>query len=153
VTARDRKHEPVEREGEHRRRDAADENRGEVAGLQSAEDEVTEARRADRRGQRSLPTVHAAEVRSPATIVGKASGNSTRRNRWARVIPTPRAASITAGSMPDSTVTVLRSIGSRLESVRPRKAGRAPIPDPPTSASNSLCATRSVTASTTVVSP
>ena len=62
----------------------------------------------------AMPTVHTAEVRTPATIVGNASGSSTRRRRCPRVMPTPRAASITAGSTPDSPVTVLRSMGSRL---------------------------------------
>jgi len=62
----------------------------------------------------AVPTTHTAAVRSPATITGSASGSSTRQSCWRGVMPTPSAASRTAGSTPASPVTVLRRIGSRL---------------------------------------
>jgi hypothetical protein len=56
--------------------------------------------------------VHTAAVRTPAMITGAARGSSTRHSRWRSVMPTPRAASITAGSTPVRPATVLRRIGS-----------------------------------------
>ncbi len=60
----------------------------------------------------AMPTPTTAAVRMPATITGNASGSSTRRNCWAAVIPTPRAASRISGAMPRNPVTVLRTMGS-----------------------------------------
>ena len=60
----------------------------------------------------AVPMVSTAAVRTPAIATGAASGASTRRNRWRGVMPTPRAASITAGSSPVSAATPFRSIGS-----------------------------------------
>jgi hypothetical protein len=58
--------------------------------------------------------VSTADVRIPATITGIASGSSTRRSCSDGVIPTPCAASITAGSIEESPATVFLSTGSRL---------------------------------------
>jgi hypothetical protein len=60
-----------------------------------------------------VPTIQTADVRTPPTITGSASGSSTRTSSSRGVIPTPRAASRSAGSMPASPVTVLRRIGRR----------------------------------------
>ena len=62
----------------------------------------------------AVPTTHTAAVRSPATITGSASGSSTRKSCCAGVMPTPRAASISAGETPAMPVTVLRKMGSTL---------------------------------------
>jgi hypothetical protein len=62
----------------------------------------------------AVPTTHTAAVRMPATITGSARGSSTRASCCRSVIPTPRAASITAGSTPSIPATVLRRIGSVL---------------------------------------
>ena len=53
-----------------------------------------------------------AAVRMPAIITGSASGSSTMISDCRRVMPTPLAASISAGSMPLSPVMPLRSTGS-----------------------------------------
>ncbi len=42
-------------------------------------------------------------------------------------MPTPRAASVSAGSSPANPVTVFRSTGSTLYNVRPMNAGRNPM--------------------------
>ncbi len=60
----------------------------------------------------AVPTTQTAAVRSPATITGIASGSSTRRSSSASVMPTPRAASTSAGSTPAIPTSVLRRIGS-----------------------------------------
>jgi hypothetical protein len=62
----------------------------------------------------AVPITHVAAVRMPAMMVGSASGSSTISSDCARVMPTPRAASLTAGSMPLSPVIVFRSTGSML---------------------------------------
>jgi hypothetical protein len=56
--------------------------------------------------------VHTAAVRTPAMITGAARGSSTCSSRWRSVMPTPFAASTTAGSTPVRPATVFRSIGS-----------------------------------------
>ena len=48
----------------------------------------------------------------PAIITGSASGSSTMNSDCRAVMPTPWAASISAGSMPLSPVMLLRSTGS-----------------------------------------
>ncbi|MNF03890.1 hypothetical protein D3C80_2032950 [compost metagenome] len=53
------------------------------------------------------------EVRMPARITFRASGNSTRQSTCSGAMPMPRAASSTAGSMPRRPVRLLRRIGSR----------------------------------------
>ena len=60
----------------------------------------------------AVPTIQTAAVRMPATITGIASGSSTRARRWRSVMPTPAAASRSAGSTPAIPATVLRRIGS-----------------------------------------
>jgi hypothetical protein len=60
----------------------------------------------------AVPITHTAAVRTPAMIMGAASGSSTRQRRCRRVIPTPRAASRIAGSSPTMAVTPLRRMGS-----------------------------------------
>ena len=60
----------------------------------------------------AMPTTQTVEVRRPATMTGMASGSSTRQSCCHSVMPTPRAASVSAGSTPAMPVTVLRSTGS-----------------------------------------
>ena len=60
-------------------------------------------------------------------MTGMANGNSTRLSRWFGVMPTPRDASISAGSTPAIPVTVLRKIGSTPYNVSPMMAGRKPM--------------------------
>ena len=60
-------------------------------------------------------------------MTGMARGSSTRRSCCHGVMPTARAASVSAGSTPPMPVTVLRSIGRMPYSVRPMKAGRNPM--------------------------
>jgi hypothetical protein len=62
----------------------------------------------------AVPTTQTVAVRTPATMTGAPRGSSTRSSRWPSVIPTPRAASTSAGSTLRIPSTVLRSIGSRL---------------------------------------
>jgi len=59
-----------------------------------------------------VPITQTAAVRMPAMITGSASGSSTDNSDCCSVMPTPWAASRTAGSMPFSPVIVLRSTGS-----------------------------------------
>ncbi|MEJ0042583.1 MAG: hypothetical protein WDM81_10365 [Rhizomicrobium sp.] len=59
-----------------------------------------------------MPITHTAAVRMPAMMTGAASGSSTWNSDWLGVMPTPRAAIFTAGSMPASPVIVLRNTGS-----------------------------------------
>jgi hypothetical protein len=56
--------------------------------------------------------VQTAAVRTPAMITGAASGSSTCHRRWAGVMPTPSAASMTARSTPRMPVAAFRSMGS-----------------------------------------
>ncbi len=60
----------------------------------------------------AAPMVHTAAVRTPAMITGAASGSSTRKRRWASVMPMPRAASEAAGSTPTIPATPFLRIGS-----------------------------------------
>ena len=60
----------------------------------------------------ATPTDITAATRSPATIAGSATGSSTMNSRCARVMPMPRAASISAGSTLSRPVAVLRTMGS-----------------------------------------
>ena len=56
--------------------------------------------------------VQTAAVRTPAMITGAASGSSTWKSFWRGVMPTPSAASFSAGSTPVTPVTPFRRIGS-----------------------------------------
>jgi hypothetical protein len=49
-----------------------------------------------------------AATRKPATITGKASGNSTRHSSWRASMPMPRAASITSTDTSRMPVATLR---------------------------------------------
>ena len=60
----------------------------------------------------AMPMVQTAAVRMPAMIVGAANGACTQSSFCRRVMPTPSAASVIAGSTPVSPVTALRMIGS-----------------------------------------
>ena len=54
-------------------------------------------------------TVVTVAIRRPAMIAGSASGSSTRRRIWPRVIPRPAAASRTSDGTSRSPVRVLRN--------------------------------------------
>jgi hypothetical protein len=60
----------------------------------------------------AAPIVQTAAVRTPAMITGAASGSSTCISFWREVIPTPSAASVTAGSTPRMPAVPFRRIGS-----------------------------------------
>ena len=60
----------------------------------------------------AAPMTQTAAVRTPAMMSGVASGSSTRQSRCHSVMPTPRAASTSAGSMLRIPDTPLRTIGS-----------------------------------------
>jgi len=60
----------------------------------------------------AAPITQIAAVRMPAMITGSASGNSTMMSDCRRVMPTPSAASLIAGSTPCNPVMVFRSTGS-----------------------------------------
>ena len=74
-----------------------------------------------------MPTIQTVAVRRPATMIGMASGSSTLRSCCIGVMPTARAASLSAGSTPAIPVTVFRRIGSTPYSVSPTRAGRNPM--------------------------
>ncbi|MHC2576372.1 hypothetical protein ACVMHR_001111 [Bradyrhizobium diazoefficiens] len=74
----------------------------------------------------AVPITQTAAVRMPAIITGSASGSSTRTSDCRAVMPTPSAASISAGSMPFSPVMPLRSTGSIEYSASASIAGRKP---------------------------
>jgi len=59
----------------------------------------------------AIPTNHTALVRTPATMIGSASGSSTLPNTCRGVMPSPRAASTSSGWTLTMPVTVLRAIG------------------------------------------
>src|SRR5580700_8306112 len=77
------------------------------------------------------PITQTAAVLTPAINTGAASGNSMRNNRCRFVIPTPRAASMTAGSRFVSPVTPLRRIGNIEYNVRASRDGKKPAPKNP----------------------
>ena len=73
-----------------------------------------------------MPITQTAAVRMPAIMTGSASGSSTMTSDCREVMPTPLAASISAGSMPFSPVMPLRSTGSIEYSASASIAGRKP---------------------------
>ena len=72
-----------------------------------------------------MPTTHTVAVRTPPDT-GIASGSSTIRSCCRGVMPTPRAASVRAGSTPRMPITVLRSTGRMPYSVSPHDGGQEP---------------------------
>jgi hypothetical protein len=74
----------------------------------------------------ATPTVHTTEVRSPARITGAASGTCTRTSVCLDVMPSPRAASSSVGSIDRKPVTVFRSSGSMLYRISAAAAGQNP---------------------------
>src|SRR6185312_8419089 len=60
------------------------------------------------------PTVVVAAMRSPAMMVGSASGSSTRHSSWCSVRPMPRPASRASSGTPSRPSTVLRKRMSRV---------------------------------------
>ena len=73
----------------------------------------------------AMPTIQTVEVRMPATMTGMARGSSTWRSCWDGDMPTPRAASLSAGSTPAMPVTVLRRTGRTPYSVSAMMAALA----------------------------
>src|ERR1700690_2417291 len=74
------------------------------------------------------PMVVTVATRTPARIVGAASGNSTSTSSWRPVIPMATADSRTAGSTPSIPTSVFRSTGRSAYSTRATIAVRVPIP-------------------------
>ncbi len=79
----------------------------------------------------AVPITQTAAVLMPAMITGSASGSSTIVSDCRRVIPTPSAASVIAGSMPCNPVIVFRSTGSMLYSASANTDGRKPNAEKP----------------------
>ena len=79
----------------------------------------------------AAPITQTAAVRTPAISSGMASGNSTRQSRCQSVMPTPRAASTSAGSMLRMPATPLRIIGSIEYSASASSDGRKPSAENP----------------------
>ena len=69
-----------------------------------------------------------AAVRRPAKMTGNASGHSIFARIPRVVIPMPRAASTTSGSMPRMPTSVLSMIGGSASSESANRLGRKPVP-------------------------
>ncbi len=61
----------------------------------------------------AVATEMTTERRMPARMTGVASGSSTPNRRWRSVMPTPRAASVTAGGKVVRPVSAFSKMGSR----------------------------------------
>ena len=109
----DQRQQPVDGQRQRRRGGAADQHAHPVLGLQAGEDEVAEARLADRRRERrgaDRPDRGGADAGEDHRRAERQLDQSAAAG--GAVMPMPSAASSTPGSIPCSAATPLRTIGS-----------------------------------------